>query len=345
MKAKLIHFLIAESPRQKKGAGETVKMPSAKSAPRYFETSVPKQSVISREKISVGGLTGTLFLKMYHPDMILAEARFDLENLFSHKTIEFKEEVAKKLKEILKKKNGKDIEQSGEEYSVYAVSDYQGDPEQFLAERSILASLLKSEKIALDPKEVDYTLSSSIKYAKNDMVIIDWDGAIIFDPQGDFESAIELLELANLQLLRYRVLDKELDRRLSRVTKLIRESPDRARFLFGAKEMNQAIKNVILIRSSSISEFQTLEKEVKLIGDWYSARLFDLAAKKFKIENWREDIKDKLEALEDVYTLASERFTNSWERRAKIFETIGWYILIVGWIIFLFLDFYKFFAE
>src|SRR3990167_7908082 len=64
MKAKLIHFLIAESPRQKKGAGETVKMPSAKSAPHYFETSVPKQSVISREKISVGGLTGTLFLKI-----------------------------------------------------------------------------------------------------------------------------------------------------------------------------------------------------------------------------------------------------------------------------------------
>ena len=124
MKAKLIHFLIAESPRQKKGAGETVKMPSAKSAPHYFETSVPKQSVISREKISVGGTNGTLFLKMYHPDTVIAEARFDLDNLFSHKTIEFKEEVAKKLKEILKKKNGKDIEQSGEEKSGYTLSDF-----------------------------------------------------------------------------------------------------------------------------------------------------------------------------------------------------------------------------
>ena len=286
-----------------------------------------------------------MFFKMYQPDIMLAEARFELEDLFSHKTIEFKEEVSKKLREILKKKNGKDIEHSSEEYSVYAVSGYQGDPEQFLTEKSIVASLLKSEKIALDPKEIDYTLSSSLKYAKNDMVILDWDGAIIFDPQGDIESTIEMLELANLQLLRYRLLDRELDRRLSQITKLIRESPDRAKFLFGAKEMNRAIKNVVLIRSTSISEFQSVEKEIKLIGDWYSARLFDLAAKKFKIESWREDIKDKLEALEDVYTVASERFTNSWERRAKIFETVGWYILIIGWIIFLFLDFYNFFVK
>ncbi len=345
MKTKLIHFLMAESPRQKKGAGEAVKTPLTKNAPHYFEASVPRQSEISREKISVGGLTGTLFLKMYHPDMILAEARFDLENLFSHKTIEFKEKVAGKLREILKKKNPKYAERFSEEYSIYVVSEYEGEPEQFLAERSIVASLLKSEKIALDPKEIDYTLSSYLKYAKNDMVIVDWDGAMIFDPQGDIEPAIELLEIANLQLLRYRLLDDELERRLSRITRLIKESPDRARFLFGAKEMNQAIKNVVLIRSSSISEFQALEKEVRLIGDWYSARIFDLAAKKFKIENWRQEVKDKLEALEDVYTVASERFTNSWERRAKIFETAGWYILIVGWIVFLFLDFYNFFVK
>ncbi|MEK7566851.1 MAG: hypothetical protein AAB527_01835 [Patescibacteria group bacterium] len=345
MNYKLICFLLAEAPRPKRGAGEEVKAPSAKHAPHYFEASVPRQSIISQEKISVGKNDGTLFLKMYRPDIMLAEARFELDNLFSHKTIEFKEEVAAKLYEILKKKNGKDIERFSEEYSVYAVSGYQGDPEQFLAEKSIIASLLKSEKIALDPLEIDYTLSSFLKYAKNDMVIVDWDGAIIFDPSGDIESTIELLQLANFQLLSYRLLDKELDSRLHRITKLILESPDRARFLFGAGEINQAIKSVVLIRSSSISEFQTLEKEIKLIGDWYSARLFDLVAKKFKIEDWRRTIKDKLEALEDVYIVASERFTNSWARRGKILESIGWSILIIGWIILLFFDFYNFFIK
>ena len=49
-------------------------------------------------------------------------------------------------------------------------------------------------------------------------------------------------------------------------------------------------------------------------------------------------IKEKLDDLEDIYSVASENFTVSWERRGHTIEMIGWYILLVGWMVFLLKD-------
>ena len=98
-----------------------------------------------------------------------------------------------------------------------------------------------------------------------------------------------------------------------------------------APEVNQALKETILVRSGSIYEFQSLERDIKLIGDWYWARLYELISKKFKIDDWRKSVKEKLDALEEVYTIASQNFTVSWERRSHIIEMVGWYGLLIGW--------------
>jgi len=339
MKAKLISFVIAETTRAKKGK-EAVQSPTVKSAPHYFEATVPQQFIVSQETVTLREKEGQLSLKTYPPDVLIAEASFDLPDIFAEDVLELKEEAITLCRETLKKKGGKDVEEFSEEYSVYVASGYSGDPEQFFTNKERIATLLKSEKLALDPLEVDYTLSLQLKYAKNDLVIVDWDGAFIFDPEGDIESTVELLQLANLQLVRYRLLDKQLDERLQRMAKLIAQAPVRTKFLFKAGEISQALKETIVVRTTSISEFQALEREIKLIGDWYSARLYDLVAKKFKLEEWRRAVKDKLDALEDVYSIASENFTISWERRGRVIELVGWYVLLVGWLVLLILDIY-----
>jgi len=61
-----------------------------------------------------------------------------------------------------------------------------------------------------------------------------------------------------------------------------------------------------------------------------------MAGAKFKFSEWRTQIKDKLEALEDIYSIASERFSLSWER----IELIGWFVLLFGWTIILIADLY-----
>ena len=96
------------------------------------------------------------------------------------------------------------------------------------------------------------------------------------------------------------------------------------------------------IRMVSISELQRLERDIKLIGDWYSARFYELAATKFKIEDWRKSIRGKLESLEDTYTVVVENFTVSAKHRAEWIQIILFFILQVGWFALLVIEFLYF---
>lgn len=340
MKSKLISFVVAQAPGFGKKGMKEVQTSVVESAPHYFEASVPRQFLVSREKVKIREREGEIFLKLYKPDILLAEARFDFPDVFSDDVLHFKDEVIDVCYALLKKKGVKDVENFSEEYSVAVVSQYEGEPEQFFTHQEKIASFLKSEKLMLDLPEIEYTLKSQLKYAKNDLVIVDWDGAFIFDTEGDFESNLELFELANLQLLQYRILDAQLDERLHRVTALFQNAPSKRMGLFHSREINEVLKETILVRSQSISDFHTLDREIKLIGDWYSARLYDLVAKKFKLETWHNEIKEKIDGVESVYEVASENFTISWDKRARIIEMFGWYVLLIGWLVLLVLDIY-----
>lgn len=342
MRYQIIAFVIGEMPKVKRVVDKqpAVMPPTGKSAPRYIEKTVPQHVLIDTQAYSLGDIPATLALKRYSRDSLVAELRFEVQNIFTDETLELKEKALDYCYDFLKMQGIKNEEESMEEYALFVISDYHGEPEQFFAHKEKIASFLKSERGLLDAREIEHTLSMQLQYAKDDLVIVDWDGAWIFDPHGDIESAVELFQIANTQLLRYRVLDKDLDIRLRRVARLIEERPPQKKFFFSPGEVHQSLRQLMLIRSRSISEFQAVERDIKLIGDWYSARLFELTAKKFKLDEWRASIREKLESLEDVYTIASENFTISWERRSKIIEMIGWYVLLTGWLVLLILDFY-----
>ncbi len=316
---RLVVFVMAESPGVKKGErGEGVKV--LQSAPHYFGASIPQQVIIGRE--------GECILRSYPPHIFLVEVRREVEDILSPSTFQLREELTKKCHQIVRKHRGDGV--LSEEYAIGIVDRYAGDPEQFLERAGAMASFLKSEPLALDEKEVSYTLESQLKYAKDDLVIIDWDGALIFEPTGQAEPVIELIELANFQLLRYRMLDADLDKRLQRVGRLLRTSvPKRALRWNG--EMNTAFEEVIHLRARSIAEFDAIDRDIKMIGDWYYARFYDLAGRKFKFAEWRRTIKEKLESLEDVYGIIAENFSVSKLHYLEMIQIILFFVLQLGW--------------
>ena len=327
---KLITFVLGETRRQSKG--EKVEIKSLRSAPHYFEAAIPSQFIVGSEKQTIKNREIEFQIKSYPPDILIIEASSDIENIFFENALDLKDAMLESCYTILEKNGGK--KESAEEYSVWAISGYSAEPEQFFQWKDKIAGFLKSEKLTLDEKEVAQTLEAQIKYAKNDLVIVDWDGAFIFDPEADFASTVELLELANFQLLKYRLLDSVLDERLARVAKIFHRFPKQKFFFLGKGEIRTALQDIIKIRSTSVFEFQAVERDIKLIGDWYSARLYELAAKKFKFSEWRGQIKEKLDATEDIYSIASERFSWSPER----IEMVGWFILLAGWAVILIFD-------
>src|SRR3989304_4105851 len=143
-------------------------------------------------------------------------------------------------------------------------------------------SLISNEALSFnaglpcDEEEINTTLKFNIKYLKDDITIVDWDGAFVFDPRGDFASNIELFEIANLQLLKLRVLENELENRLEKAAQLLQRTTARKLPLLSSREVRHSLREIIQIRTESIMEFEATERNIKLIGDWYSARWYDL---------------------------------------------------------------------
>jgi len=342
MKHRIIAFIVTPTNKSKKSK-EISPILSAKSAPHYFEKTVPTQFILSEKEVSIEELPVKLVTKIYYPDFLLIEAIAEVEDIFAENVLEIKDKLHGLCYEAAKKNGGK--AEIAEEYSIYQIYDYKGDPETIFLRNNEekIANLLKSEKIDLDNKEIEYTLSSKFKYGKSDLVIVDWDGAFVFDPSGEFDETIELLEIGNYQMMRYRALAHKLDERMGRVSKLLDRLKIKSQFsLWPAVEINNEFKEIIRVRSESISQFETLEGEITLIGDWYSARLYAMIAKKFRLDGWRHVVKEKLESLEDIYSIASENLGMSKVQRLEFIQIGAFFLLQIGWLILIVLEFLYF---
>lgn len=331
---KVITVLLGES-RQALGGVSPEEGKEGRSAPSYVGM-IPAQKRITHFAQVIDGQEIALYVKGYEPDIIVVEGHLKTEDIFNDLTFDMKEKVLDASRAILQKYNTyKNFE---EEYGIFCVSNDQGHPEDLLTFGSRIASFLKSERVPLDRKEIQQTLESSIQYAKDDLLIVDWDGAFILAPPDDFNEIVELLELGNLQLLKYRILDFELDRRLDKLLKLLRKQQRERLKFFRFREVREIVSEIIQVRSQSITEFEAIERNIKLIGDWYSAKVYGLLEKKLHLDEWRRNIKEKFETLEDVYAMASENFSLSLNKRVEILLLIGWFLLLIGWFIFLFLE-------
>lgn len=339
---KIIAVLMTETRENTGKTAAPAAIEEMHSGPAYVAT-MPDQKMIG-EPITdiIEGTEVTFHIKGYPQNIIFVEGAAETEDLFRWETLDLKEKMLQAAREILKRHDTyKDFE---EEYGIFCVSRYVGVPEQVFAEyQEYVASFVKSEREPLDEKEISQTLGASIKYGKDDLLIVDWDGAFVFDSSGHFDETIELLELGNYQLLNYRVLDFELDRRLDKLSRLLAKQQTTKIKIFRAGDMKETVRKFIQARSRSIITFEAVDRNVKLIGDWYSARVFNLIEKKFHLEVWRHNIKDKFETLEDIYNMASENFELSFSKRMDIAMMFGWLILLIGWFVLLVLDFAAYF--
>lgn len=334
---RLVSFVIARTPRHKKGV--ILEQKAIQSAPPYYERVIPKQFAMGEEKEKVFGKEVRFLLRAYEPEYVMVEASIEVDDVFSKKTFELREALIDTCQKI-SQKNGGSVNLN-EEYSLAILSGYTGDPEQFLKRGEKIAAFLKSEKEPLDEKEIEYSLSSQIKYGKDDLVIVDWDGAFVFDTAGQVDDVIDLFQTANLQLLRYRVLDSELDERLRRVNKFTQSTGKKVP-IFKRRELTKAFREVITVRSQAIADLGAIDRDLKLIGDWYSARLYDIASKKLKLDDWRRSIREKLESLEDIYTIVAENFSISRASFLELIQIVLFFILQAGWFVLIILEFIYF---
>ncbi|MBV6517619.1 MAG: hypothetical protein DCC43_01005 [Candidatus Brocadia sp.] len=335
VKGTLVSFLVGIT-ELNIDTSEIVDIKKGKSSPSYPDV-IPKQMVVKVEKRTLESREVNFLVKFCPPGIIIVEASVDLEDILGVHVFDIKRSLLIECRTILWEYHCDPY--FDEEYSVHCVSDYRGDPENIISEHEeSIAGLLKTERIPLDEEEIHATLKFNIKYSKDDITIVEWDGAFVFDPRGDFASNIELFEIANLQLLKLRVLEHELENRLEKAARLLQETTLRRIPWLSSREIRYSMREIIQIRTESILEFAATERNINLIGDWYSARLFDLTTKKLHLEAWRTNINQTLDALEDIYSMISEKFSMSFSTTLEFIIAFGWFALLVGYFLLFFLE-------
>ncbi|HEX8999050.1 MAG TPA: hypothetical protein VGB07_04055 [Blastocatellia bacterium] len=169
--------------------------------------------------------------------------------------------------------------------------------------RQTLAQTLRFEKTKLSRSQQTEALAQSISYYEHDVTLVDWNAAVIYDP--DYEDTANVLELLNVELLEARYIDRQLDKRITEYASLVRkriEWPIPLRTPY-----RKAIEDMAELRLESALLSERVENALKLVGDLFLARLHSAAAQRFYLQEWETIISRKLELISDFYDLLSDR--------------------------------------
>jgi hypothetical protein len=169
--------------------------------------------------------------------------------------------------------------------------------------RGLLSRTLRFETADLSRAQQEEALSQAISYYENDMALVDWNSAIIYDR--DYEDTASVLELINVELLEARYIDQQLDKRINEYGALVRkriEWPIPLRTPY-----KQAVQDLAELRVESSLVTERVENALKLIGDLYLARLHSAAARRFYLHEWDRIISRKLEIITDFYQVLNDR--------------------------------------
>jgi hypothetical protein len=172
------------------------------------------------------------------------------------------------------------------------------------AHRRAVASLLTQEPDVdhLSKQEADESTGRFLSYYERDLVVVDWDAALIVDTRQNFDETLYVMELANLQLAELEAYDRMLDDSLDRAYRDLSLRPTRGRAAI-LRELREI--RIDLARFSD-----ELSNITKFFGDWHLARIYENVSARFHLSDWHRTIDKKLQTLADLYQLLNHDHIN-----------------------------------
>lgn len=307
-------------------------------SPAWFEYEPPPVGVtLSGEPVAVGAWTaepaaecqvydfGGVVLRYRIPFdgppeqlVALGAALYDNEGLLAD---------ARARVERLRRDAGETIErpvlsQLSEDFVVYAVRDWgEGPPTEFVDRHApSLARMLQAERGDLSPERVTQTLATRIGYTPGDLSIVDWNAALLFDPEPD--DIIAVLTHANIELLEMRLLDGQLDRLLADAHGLMGHLTKRSTVWPGGST-GRNIQRFAELQMDSALLFEGVNNAIKLIGDQHLARVYTVASDRLNLPQWDTSVLRKLGVAESIYQKMSDTAST------KRLEILEWIIILL----------------
>src|ERR1700730_6261443 len=217
------------------------------------------------------------------------------------------------------------LEWLSEDYFIFHVREMAGSPsasELCSSQGGRIAQIVRGETAQLSEGERNEILQSRISYYPNDLAVIGWNAAFLYDSEAGAETAIQLLEYANSQLLEFRHYDEL----LTRVLESVYAALDKGTGMLARWRLARAATKLhtVLLDVNELTE--RADNAIKFLSDMFSARLYKLAAAKVGVPDYKDLVTQKLQTAEDLYRFMVDQFNQS---RAFVLELMVVIILII----------------
>lgn len=168
-----------------------------------------------------------------------------------------------------------------------------------LQARIDLEPLLSGEDRPLSEGARRELLRHRYSYYEDDLVVLTWDRAFIYEPRGDTDVA-DVLEVANAQLLEMRYYDERLDEELPRMYDLVEETRRTIHLLAPRRFANLARTLYALV--AEVTEItEKVDNALQVTEDVYLARVYANALSQFRVPSVSAAVERKLSIIRDTY--------------------------------------------
>jgi len=199
-----------------------------------------------------------------------------------------------------------------EAYTVFCVAGLPGVEGQrvraedwLTANRRRVAALLMQEENAesLSEQEVCESTGLYLSYYGDDLVVVDWDSAVVVGQQDALDDVLHIMELANVQLVELAAYDRVLDEALQ-----VAYSDMNRQTVRSTRKMLENLRE-LRIDLARISD--ELSNITKFFGDWHLAKTHRNLADRFHLGDWQRIIGEKTRTLDGLYQILLQNRLNS----------------------------------
>jgi hypothetical protein len=212
-----------------------------------------------------------------------------------------------------------------EDYFIFhlrEIADHPSAEELIRLHGTKIAQVVRGDSQKLSDGEYQEVLQSRISYYPDDLAVIGWNAAFIYDTIAGAETAIQLLEYANSQLLEFRHYDDLLSKELDAVYESLERGTGRLARWRMARSATQLY--TVLLEVMELTE--RADNAIKFLSDMFAARLYKLAASKVGVHDYKDLVTQKIDTAENLYRYMVDQFNQS---RAFLLEAAVVIILII----------------
>lgn len=185
-----------------------------------------------------------------------------------------------------------------------------------------IARIVRGEAVPLSREEQAEVLQARLSYYPNDLLVVGWNAALIYDTDEGAAATIQLLKYANSQLLEFRHYDHVLSALLDQVYDFLSSGSG---FLSRWRKVREA-ERLSAMRLDVRELTERVDNSIKFLSDTFSARIYRLAAARIGVPDYRRLVDEKLKTTGELYQFMMDRFHHG---RAFVLELMVVIILII----------------